>query len=205
MIKAVIFDLDGVLFSTDAIHRESLLRAVYEVAIIDASSYPEISKKSMLSTKEKLCLIQNYYHFSDDTYTRIIKEKDRIFLNRIGSLKADDNIIECLEYLSKSKIKIAIASNSRLINVNAILTATGINKYFATIVSAEEVKNRKPAPDILFEVYKRLKLRKADQSKTLLIEDSDEGEAAGINSPSKVLRINNPEDLTLTLLKDCIK
>jgi beta-phosphoglucomutase len=204
-MKAIIFDLDGVLVSTDIIHRESLLRAVYEVAIIDASSYPEISEKSMLSTREKLILIQNYYHFSDDTFNRIIKQKDTIFLNKIHSLKVSDNIIECLEYLSTIKIKTAIASNSRLVNVNAILASTGISKYFTIVVSAEEVKNRKPAPDILFEVYKRLKLKKADQSKTLLVEDSDEGEAAGINSPSKVLRINNPEDLTLTLLKDWIK
>lgn len=204
-MKAIIFDLDGVLVSTDIIHRESLLKAVYEVAIIDATSYPVISEKSMLSTKEKLILIQNYYHFSDNTFNRIIEQKDKIFLNKINCLKVSENIIECLEYIKELKIKTAIASNSRLINVNAILDATGIRKYFTEVVSAEEVKNRKPAPDILYEVYKRLKLKKADQSNTLLIEDSDEGEAAGINSPSKVLRINNPEDLTLTLLKEWIK
>jgi HAD superfamily hydrolase (TIGR01509 family) len=203
-MKAVIFDLDGVLVSTDIIHKESLLRAVYEVAIIDASSFPVISEKSMMSTREKLKLIQNYYHFCDDTFNCIIAEKDKIFLNKIVSLKVSNNIIECLEYLHTLKIKTAVASNSRLVNINAIMSSTGIGKYFTAIVSAEEVKNRKPAPDILFEVYRRLKLKKLDYSKTLFIEDSDEGAAAGNNSPSIVLRINNPEDLTLTLLKDWI-
>lgn len=203
-IKAIIFDLDGVLVSTDTIHRDSLLRAVYQVAIIDASSYPEISEKSMMSTKEKLKILQNYYRFSDDTFERIIKQKDKIFLDKIKTLSPSNNVVDTLEYLSSLNLKMAIASNSRLMNILATLESTGLKKYFTTIVSAEEVANRKPSPDILFEVYKRLKLRKTEYSKTLFVEDSDEGEAAGINSPSRVLRINNPSDLTVDLLNNVL-
>ncbi len=203
-VKAIIFDLDGVLVSTDVIHKESLLRAVYEVSVIDAFTFPVISEKSMSSTRQKLKAIQDYYHFSDDIYARILKRKDEIFLNRIKSLTVSQNVIECLQYIKSKKIKTAIASNSRMINIQNILSITDLGQYFDVVVSADEVVNRKPAPDILFEVYRRLKLRKSSYADTMFIEDSDEGVRAGEASPSLVLRINNPTELTISLIESWI-
>lgn len=203
-MKSVIFDLDGVLVSTDKLHAESLIRAVYEVTHIDTTSHPAVSPKSMMSTKEKLKTIQEYYRFTEGAYDRILKKKDEIFLDSVKFIKITDNVIAVLTYLRSTGIKTAIASNSRHTNIDAILCATGIKNFFDVVVSAEDVPHRKPAPDILFEVYKRLNLTPDAYSDTLFIEDSDEGVEAGNNSPSVVLRINSPSELTVELLRPYI-
>ena len=200
-IKAIIFDLDGVLVSTDILHKDTLIRAVYDIALIDTSSYPGISAKSMLSTKQKLKVIQGYYGFCDDTYEKILLQKDKLFFNGVKNLVVDENVIQCLTYIKSLKIKTAIASNSRHANIDRILDITDLRKYINVVVSADDVPNRKPAPDILFETYRRLVLKEKFYSHTLFIEDSDEGVEAGNNSPSTVIRINNPIELTVELIK----
>lgn len=204
-IKAIIFDLDGVLVSTDVLHKETLIRAVYDIARIDAYSFPSIPAKSMLSTKQKLKLIQGYYNFCDETYDKILLQKDELFFDKIKDLRLSDNVVECLDLAKSLKIKTAIASNSRHANITRILDATGLRKYIDVVVSADDVPNRKPAPDILFEVYRRLKLREKSYAQTVFIEDSDEGVEAGNNSPSTVVRINNPSELTVELLRPYLK
>jgi HAD superfamily hydrolase (TIGR01509 family) len=201
-MKAIIFDLDGVLVSTNIIHRDSLISAIQIVTGIDTTGRPEVSEHSMASTAEKIRLIQSVFQFHIDACHTILTLKDNIFYDKIKNLTAPTNVIECLEYIISKNIKTAIASNSRLMNMNHILDITNLRKYFDTIVSCEDVPNRKPAPDMLFEIYKRLNV---DGKNTLFIDDTDEGAAAGYNSLSTVIKINSPADLTLDLFKKWIE
>jgi beta-phosphoglucomutase len=203
-MKAVIFDLDGVIVSTDILHKSALIKAVYDVAIIDATFHPLISEKSMMTSREKLKKIQDYYKFDDSVYDRILEQKDKLFFESLSTIAVPGNVISALHWLKEQGIKTAIASNTRTINIKKILEATHTNQYFDKLISADEVENRKPAPDVIFLAYKKLKLKKKDQSDTLYIEDSDEGEEAGRQTPSTVLRINNPSDLTVQLLQQWI-
>jgi HAD superfamily hydrolase (TIGR01509 family) len=203
-MKAIIFDLDGVLVSTDILHQVAIRMAVLDLTNIDINNSNIISEKSMSSTKEKIKIIQSSYDLSNEVYEEIIKLKDKLFFNLVNNIAVKNNIIDCLEYIKTLNIKTAIASNSRLINIRKILSTTDIEKYFDIVVSAEEVLYRKPAPDILFEVYKRLRLTEDETYQTLFIEDTEEGAQAGYNSHSTVLKINSPEDLTVNLIKDFI-
>lgn len=194
--RAVIFDLDGVLVSTDLLHYRALVKSVSEIVGIDITEFAGIHHKSMTSTQDKIKLLQSQYYFSDTDAENILLQKDRYFLEEITTMIVHDNVVGCLEYLKEKNYRLAIASNSRRKNIDNILSATGLKKYFDVIVSAEDVLHRKPAPDILFEVYKQLGI---NGDNTIYIEDSDEGVEAGLKSKSKVIKINSPLDLTTNL------
>jgi beta-phosphoglucomutase len=199
--KAIIFDLDGVLVHTNHLHRDALATAVYDCIGIDMTTMPQLYEISMMSTIEKIDILKKLYSFDYIVEQHILQKKDSLYLEKVSHLTIDDNVIETLEYIQSMKIRMAIASNSRLKNINQILMATGIMKFFDVIVSAEEVENRKPAPDILFEVYHRLGI---DGRNTLFIEDTEEGVEAGLRSLSTVIQINNPSDLKISLLDNWI-
>jgi len=196
--KAVIFDLDGVLVSTDILHKNALVEAAFSVI----NKTVHVSEKCMLSTREKVKKLQIEYNFSDSEYANIIHRKDEIFSRMVSELTVGNNVIETLSYLKKLNIKTAIASNSRKINVDMVLKSTGLEKYFDIIISAEEVANRKPAPDILFEAYKRLGISGSD---TVFVEDSEEGIQAGVQSLSRVIKVNNPSELSIDLFRNWLE
>jgi beta-phosphoglucomutase-like phosphatase (HAD superfamily) len=180
---------------------ESLVSAIKSITGIDTTGLPEISEKSMISSAGKIKKVQAIYKFDDNTCDSILALKDALFFEMIKNIEIPRNVLECLMYIKAMGIKSAIASNSRLINMNRILDITNIRQYFDTIVSSEDVINRKPAPDMLFEIYKRLGV---DGKDTLFIDDTDEGAAAGYNSQSDVIKISCPQDLTIGLLNTWI-
>lgn len=201
-MKAIIFDLDGVLVRTTMLHITSLGDALSTIASIDIRLFPELLEVSMASTFEKIKALQELYGFDDEVASLILDQKDFFYRKAVRSLVVDPNVYQTLEYIRLRGIKTAIASNSRLKNINQILDENDLRKYFDVIVSAEEVEHRKPAPDILYEVYRRLGVDGID---TLFVEDTDEGAEAGHNSPSTVVRVNSPLDLTPTLFKKWIE
>jgi HAD superfamily hydrolase (TIGR01509 family) len=201
VIDLIIFDLDGVLVSTVAMHRDSLIMSIRINQGIDTTRFPELSGQSILSTLGKIKKIQSICNFPESQIPEILATKDRIFQEKIKKIKIEPNIIECLEYIKSKEILTAIATNSRAMNMNKILELTDLMKYFDTAVSANDVINRKPAPDMLFEIYKRLSVNGRN---TLYIDDTDEGAAAGHNSLSTVIKINSPADLTIDLIKPWI-
>lgn len=200
-IEAVIFDLDGVLVRTNHLHQMALESALITVMNIDIKLIPELYVISMMSTKEKICHLQSLYRFSDAMAEIVLEVKDSIYQYWITNLIVDSNVYATLDYLKKKQIKLAIASNSRKSNIIHILSTTGIDGFFDAIVSAEEVQNRKPSPDIIFETYSRLGISGYN---TLFIEDTSEGALAGYNSLSTVIIINNPGELNIKLFSPWI-
>jgi len=202
MIKAIIFDLDGVLLSTNVFHRESLVESIKEITGIDMTGHPSVSEHSMLSSKLKIRNVQQIHHFSENLCSIILANKDNIFFSKLANVRPDDNVIACLTSIRLLGIKTAIASNSRLSNMERVLKMTDLRKYFDAIVSASEVNLPKPAPDILFKVYERLGLQVDEYSETIFVDDTEEGAAAGHGSPSIVVKINSPNDLSIELFKE---
>jgi HAD superfamily hydrolase (TIGR01509 family) len=201
-MKAVIFDLDGVLVPTDVMHKTALQNAMYLVLNSVPPGLIDLSEKSQGSTIEKVDYLQSIYGFSNNLKISILNQKDKIFQSMTDDIKVLPNVIKCLDFLNSRHIPMAIASNSRHVNISKVLGASGLSIYFGVVVSAEDVANRKPAPDILFEVYRQLGI---DGKETLFVEDSDEGAEAGHRSPSTVIRIDCPKDLKASLFKAWIK
>lgn len=198
--KAVIFDLDGVLVSTNYIHRNTLARAIKDITGIEIC----VDEKSMMSTKQKIMKVIHDNNLDESLCDKILNLKDEYFFDEIQELVVPSNVIDCLEDLKSRNIKLAIASNSRRMNVDYILAVTNLDKYFQATVAGDEVDKPKPMPDMLFAAYKKLGLQGHDCMKTIFVEDTDEGALAGHRSLSSVVRVNSPEDLNIGIFSKWI-
>ncbi|MEJ2701768.1 MAG: HAD family phosphatase [Sedimentisphaerales bacterium] len=184
MLKAVIFDFDGVITDSEVLHLRAFNRSLVPFGI-------EITTKDYY---------QNYLGFSDfDCYEAliekgllkieegqiadIIKEKSRIFehLTRTEG-RTIEGVHDFLTMLKQNDIPMAICSGSLLVEIELMLDEAKLRHFFTTIVSAEQVKKGKPHPEGFL-----LSLRKLNQvchlpilaRECIVIEDSQWGLKAG--------------------------
>ena len=187
-MKAVIFDMDGVIIDSEPIH--------FQVDIEVLQSVGSDVGKSVL---EKYVGMTNPEMWSDIIKTYNINESiDNIIdlqINRkidiIKNLDINpiDGIRELLINLKKENIPIAIASSSPILFIEAVLAKFEIQDYFKIILSGEEVLKGKPAPDIYLETARLLSLNPSD---CLVIEDSKNGVIAAKVAGMKCIGFQNP-------------
>ena len=198
MIKAIIFDLDGVLVDTKKIHFEALnisLRKFKfkEISIDDHEKIydglPTLEKLNILNKKEKL---PKKYFSKINKYKQLITSK--ILKKRI---KKNPKIFDMIKYLNKN-YKIAVATNAVRSTLNICLNKLGIKKYIDFKLSNEDIKNSKPNPEIYLRIFIEFGIY---PSEALVVEDSHYGREAAISSGAKLLPIKKIEELNLKKIK----
>jgi HAD superfamily hydrolase (TIGR01509 family) len=198
MIKAILFDLDGVLVEAKKIHFDSLniaLKEIDEKYVI--SEQDHISIFDGLKTTQKLEMLSSKRNLSTNYHSRIWKRKQEITLEKISNLKFDFHLIEMFKKLKNENFLISCCSNSIRKSVFTMLTKVGIIEYFDLILSNEDVKNSKPHPEIY---WKAMSLLSILPEETLIVEDSPHGLLAAYRSNANVLRVKNSKDLTFDKL-----
>lgn len=187
MIKAVIFDLDGLLIDTERIFFDSMARVLRKRNItIELEDYVGKDLQNGASVLESIrssgALLDLYAVQREiyDVYGSALRD----------GIRPMPGAIEAVERL-RVDYKLAIATSSRFKFVRLALTALGIEDSFNVIVSRESIRNLKPEPDCLRMVMKTLKL---DAQECVLLEDSLRGlrAATKINMPCIVI----PNELT---------
>ena len=108
----------------------------------------------------------------------ILEERKRIFSDPKISLKKE-GLMELLDYLDSNNISYAIASSSGRDRINYLLEKEGILERFNVIVSGEDVKRSKPAPDIFLRA---LEIIGCSKDEALILEDSENGYIAARDS-----------------------
>jgi HAD superfamily hydrolase (TIGR01509 family) len=192
-MKAILFDLDGVLVSAKEIHYQALNEALSKIDqkyIISENEH--LSIFDGLKTNEKLDLLSKTKELPRSLHEQIWNLKQEITLSKICNLQKDLNLIAVFEKLSKLNIKIACCSNSIRKSVINMLANIGIIKYFDLILSNEDVKNSKPHPEIYWKAMSMLSL---NPDECLIVEDSPHGLLAAQRSNCKVLRVKNPQEI----------
>lgn len=192
-MKAILFDLDGVLVSAKEIHYKALneaLSKIDEKYVISENEH--LSIFDGLKTNEKLHLLTKLKNLPESYHKQVWNLKQQITLEKINDLKFDMNLIHVFEELSKLNIKIACCSNSIRKSVINMLTNIGIVKYFDLILSNEDVKNSKPHPEIYWKAMSLFSLNPED---CLIVEDSPHGLLAAQRSNCKILRVKNPQEI----------
>ncbi|WP_207652801.1 HAD family hydrolase [Clostridium isatidis] len=171
MIKAVIFDLDGLLIDSEVIsykiYKELLEEFGHDYSLEEyAQNYSgktEIANVTNLIDKYKLPL-------SLERGLEIVMEKESSYLSKGVDLKA--GAVKLLSYLKDKGFKIAMASSSKEDRALNILRKHNISEYFDIFVFGNEVKRGKPNPDIFLKACEKLSL-KAEEA--LVLEDSEAG------------------------------
>lgn len=172
-IKAVLFDLDGVIADTASHHFSAWRQVSKELNIILADEFEEQLKG--VDRVESFKRILNYgkIELSDEETARFLQQKNEIYLQEIAKLTPKDilpGITIFLNELKTNNIKCILASASK--NAPFILKKLEIADYFYAIADPSLVKAGKPAPDIFL---KAAELSRVDKRQCIGIEDAQAG------------------------------
>ena len=186
MIKAVIFDMDGVLIDSVELGfraRKKLL-AQYNVDL-DTVPDPQDEGHRAASLKSLLASIKNHsgVHIDHDEFARISRAHMRKDLEESG-ISADPELIEFLKDLKQHNITCAIVSSGLREGLDVKLEILGIRQYFSLIVTGSDVNEHKPHPAPYLYALKKLKLPAKD---CVIFEDSLTGVQAAQAANCRVI------------------
>jgi HAD superfamily hydrolase (TIGR01509 family) len=175
MVRAIIFDFDGVIADTEPLHHESFsaVLADFDVAVTGEeyySRYLGLNDEAFLRT---VCADRGR-SIDGQTLRRMQSAKDRLYQARIaGGLPLLPGV-EALVRAAAQRWPLAICSGARRAEIETILKKTGLIRLFDPIVSADEVSVSKPDPAGFRRTVELLRGRSPDllASECLVIEDS---------------------------------
>jgi len=185
-MKAVIFDLDGVLVDSEPTHARALAKTLSEVG----ASFEEGRQVGWSDADViQVCLAEAHLPAGAQAVACLLVRKTQIMLDLIERehLQPTPGAHELISEL-KRNYSLALCSAGRRDEVNAILRAIGCDEFLTTRVVAEDVKHNKPAPDPYQLVADRLDLEPAD---CVAIEDSQRGVASARAAGCTVIAVGH--------------
>lgn len=185
MIRGVIFDLDGVLVSTDELHYEAWKRLAEEIGIA-AFSKADNEKQRGVSRMESLQIVLNKGNksYTEEEKQGMAERKNNYYKEMLETL--DDKavlpgVLTTLRGLQDKKILMAVGSASK--NAPVILERIGLLSYLDGVSSGLDTTRSKPDPEVFLVAADKLGL---SPDKCLVVEDSFAGvqaaKAAGMKS-----------------------
>ena len=194
MIKQIIFDLDGVLIDSRELHFKSFDQALKLICPDFAIEKEEhLSTYDGLPTTKKLELLTENKGLPKKLYNKIWQKKQDITLNLMMDYIEDRRLVIILDKLKEQGIRMSVASNSVRESIITALHNKKILHFFDHIVSNQDVLRSKPNP----EMYYQIMIQSGIPSRnTLILEDSNTGREAVLNSGAHLGAIKDPEDLT---------
>ena len=188
-IKAVIFDLDGVIVSTDEYHYEAWKNISSKENIpFDRSINNRLRGVSRAESLE--IILEN----SSKKYTQyekevLLEQKNNVYkdlLKNISSSCILPGVNEVIEYLKSNNIKIAIGSSSK--NTSLILEKIGLINSFDAIADGTMVKKSKPDPEVFILASDKLAVLPEN---CIVVEDAKAGVEAAIAGDMKVAAVGD--------------
>jgi beta-phosphoglucomutase family hydrolase len=188
MIEAVIFDMDGVIIDSEPIYYQVTQRIFksfgLEIPEAEYSSFVGITDFDMWSfLKHKYGLTQTIPDLLQLQAGENIKHLGTVNLEPISG------IVALLDRMVERKIRLGLASSSPGKVIELVLKKCGVNGYFETVVSGENVKRGKPAPDIFLSAAERLGV---EPHQCVVIEDSAKGVQAAKAAGMMCIGFKNP-------------
>jgi HAD superfamily hydrolase (TIGR01509 family) len=191
-IKAIIFDMDGVLLDAKEWHYNALKKAL-GVFGFEMNRYDHVMKFDGLPTKEKLNLYSREYHLPEELHAFINELKQSYTIDEIYTHAKPNFLHEfALSSLKNNGFKIALASNSISNTVSLAMKKVHLIDYFDVIMSNSDVKKSKPDPQIYNLTIQKLNL---NPENCLILEDNENGIKAAIASKAHLMKIDTVNDV----------
>ncbi len=182
-VSLVVFDMDGVIADTAKGHKLAWQEYMdrFDRIFTDA----EFEAIFGTGNKELCAILFPEQNLNDEDVNRIGNEKEELFriISR-GNLDTYDGFFEFLNLCDSMGIPMVVGSSACRKNVDFVLEEVGVAERFVATVSADEVKEAKPEPDIFL---KAAELAGCLPEECLVIEDSRMGIAAARNAGMRVV------------------
>ncbi len=196
MLRAVIFDFDGVIANTEHIHLGAFQKtlAVEGLELTEEDYYA-----NYLAYDDKTLFMKLYENrgleLGDALLSALMDRKslhyDEMIEGNIELLPGAVDFIKSLE----GQYRLAIGSGALEAEIVRVLDFAGVRGSFEVIVGADNIENCKPAPDVYIEALRRLNVKIDDgeivPAECLVIEDSISGIRAALAAGMKCLAVTN--------------
>lgn len=186
-IQAVIFDLDGVIVSTDELHYQAWKQlADREGIAFDRDINNRLRGVSRMESLE-IVLEKASKSYSEDEKRELATFKNDFYRQSLNQLTREDilpGVLSLCEALRRSGIRLAIGSSSR--NSPDILRYLGLGDYFDATADGNDIQRSKPDPEVFLLAAERLSLAPTD---CVVVEDAESGVAAAIAGGFKCVAV----------------
>lgn len=188
-IKAVIFDMDGVIIDSEPLWRRAMIQSFQEIGI------PFSDEHCRITTGLRFKEVAEFWFKKHGINHISIDEFDELVINRLCDLikqegKTMKGVMEALAFLKSKNLKIGIGTSSNTKLMNTVVDVLNIRPYFDELCSAEHMTYGKPHPMVYLTCAEKLGIHPLN---CLVIEDSVNGIIAGKAAQMKVVAI--PEDI----------
>ncbi len=197
-IKAILYDMDGVLIEAKDWHYEALNRALHLFGmeinrydhLVTYDGLPTKNKLEMLTREGKLpATLHGFISLLKQQYTKeIVYAKCKpVFLHQYA-----------LSRLKQEGFRQVVCSNSIRDSIQLMLDKAKLLEYLEFFLSNQDVTKPKPDPEIYSTAIRRLGL---SPDECLILEDNDHGIKAAIASGAHVMKINSVNDVNYHNIK----
>jgi beta-phosphoglucomutase len=202
MIKAIIFDMDGVLIDAKEWHYEALNKALrlfgYEI-----SRYDHLTTFDGLPTSRKLDMLSVQQGLPRALHGFINEMKQAYTMDYVNThCRPTFSHEYALAKLKSSGYLLAVASNSIRSTVEIMMNKSNLAPFLDLKLSASDVNLPKPNPEIYNTAIKKLGLH---PNECLVVEDNENGIKAAIASGSHVLAVEDVHEVTYSNIIEKIK
>ncbi len=191
-IKAVLFDMDGVLIDAKDWHYDALNKAL-RLFGLEISRYDHLHSFDGLPTRVKLKMLSEQYYLPEELHS-FINQLKQIYTSELVYQKCHPMFHHeyALSKLHSEGYKIAVCSNSVRSTIVLMMDRAGLSQYVDLIVSNEDVSKSKPDPEMYITAMNKLGM---SPSECIVVEDNPNGVKAGLDSGATVLKVASVYDV----------
>lgn len=201
-IKAILFDMDGVLIDAKDWHWEAFNEAL-RLFGVEISRYDHLHTFDGLPTREKLKMLSEQNFLPKPLHEFINHLKQRNTLRQINE-KCHPLFMHqyALSRFKAEGYKIAVCSNSVKDSIINMMERAALLEYLDLVISNEDVVKAKPDPEMYETAIRRFSLMPEE---CLVVEDNPNGIRAGLSSGAYVLEVETVYDVNYANIKRKIK
>jgi len=172
MLKAVIFDMDGVIVNSEPLHHLAYKKMFEEFQLdVSNSLYESFTGQSTHTICKQLCEIFNIYE-DPNLLVQSKRKHFKVIFDNDTSFQMIDGALELIQDYFDNNLTLVLASSASMTNIERIFEKFDLNKYFKSRISGADLKESKPNPEIF---VKAAKLSGHSKDECIVIEDSTNG------------------------------
>ena len=205
MIKAIIFDMDGLMIDSERVTFECYQERLKDMNLtMDEEFYKTLLGKPIKG------IYQRFYdvYGNDFPIENVIQDVHQLMAERFETegVPVKKGLVELLHYLKDNNYKTIVATSSNRYRVDKILAQAKITEFFDDSICGDEVTKGKPNPEVFLKSCQKLDV---NVDEAIVLEDSEAGIQASYDANIKVICIPDMkypekqyEEKTFKILKD---